>query len=803
LDRVETFPNACCRKYSQRLTCFRVIKREAINAGIFLNWHCILLSQAILTHESLMSVIRITGARQNNLKNISLEIPKNKITVFTGVSGSGKSSLVFETIGAEAQRQINETQHSFVRNRLTHIGVADVDKIEHLNVPIIINQKRLGGNARSTVGTATDIYASLRLLFSRIGKPFVGYSNVFSFNNPQGMCPTCEGLGYISSINTDALFDKNKSLNEGAILFPTFQPQGYRWTRYTNSGYFNNDKKLKDYTKKEWEMLLHSPEHKPKHPAKGWGKTMLYKGVIPRIESDFLKRETKEHGRRKKEIQKIVVSKTCPACDGKRLNAKVLSCKIKGKDIGDCVEFSVEDLLAFVRSLSSKTYETILHELIKKLESLVTIGLQYLTLNRMTNTLSGGESQRIKMVRHLGNSLEDLLYIFDEPSIGLHPQDLDNISRIIHQIKEKGNTVLIVEHDPDLIKIADHIVDMGPLSGKDGGRIVYQGSFSGLKKSTSKTGNYFAQHRIYNQNPVQPKDYLTIRKAKLFNLNNITVNIPMEVLTVVTGVAGSGKSTLISKVMPVQIPDVTIIDQSAITATARANLLTFLGVSDDIRNLFARSNSVSNQLFSRNSLGACPNCNGLGIEKIDLAFMEDIEEPCEVCGGTGFNPEVLQYRYRGKSIADVMMLTVDEARLFFKDESWVTELDLLLALGLHYLTLGQRLDSFSGGERQRLKLTRELNKKKKILVLDEPSTGLHPADTDKLLKMLRELVNQGNTVIVIEHNLDIVAHADWIIDIGPGAGKYGGNLLFGGPVENLLEHKTSATAKYLKRHLGW
>lgn len=745
-----------------------------------------------------MGVIRITGARQNNLQNISLEIPKKRIVVFTGVSGSGKSSLVFETIGAEAQRQINETQHSFVRNRLTQIGVADVDKIEHLNVPIIINQKRLGGNARSTVGTATDIYASLRLLFSRMGTPFVRYSNVFSFNNPQGMCPTCEGLGYVSSIDIDALFDKNKSLNEGAILFPTFQPHGYRWARYTNSGYFNNDKKLKDYTEKEWNMLLYSPEHKPKHPAKNWGKTMQYKGVVPRIEDDFLKRDTKEQGRRKKEIQRIIVSKSCPTCSGKRLNGKILSCKIQGKDIGDCVELSVEDLLAFIRSLSSRTYETILNELISKLESLVTIGLQYLNLNRMTNTLSGGESQRIKMVRHLGNSLEDLLYIFDEPSIGLHPQDLDNISRIVQQIRDKGNTVLIVEHDPDMIKIADHVIDMGPLSGKDGGKIVFQGTFDELKTSPSKTGAYFSQRRLYNHNPRQPRSYLTISNANMFNLNNMTVRIPKEVLTVVTGVAGSGKSTLINSVMPLQIPDVTIVDQSPISATSRANLLTFLGLSDSIRNLFARSNKVSNQLFSRNSAGTCPNCKGLGVERIDLAFMEDIEEPCEVCGGSGFNPEVLGYRFRGKNIAEVVMLTVEEARLVFKEESWVSELNLLLELGLHYLTLGQRLDSFSGGERQRLKLTRELNRKKSILVLDEPSTGLHPSDTDKLLSILSKLVHQGNTVIVIEHNLDIIAQADWIIDIGPGAGKYGGNLVFEGHVHVLLQHKSSATGSIRK-----
>ena len=750
-----------------------------------------------------MKSIKISGARQNNLKNLTLEIPKNQITVFTGVSGSGKSSLVFETIGAEAQRQINETQNSFVRNRLTHLGIADVDKIEHLNVPVIINQKRLGGNARSTVGTATDISASLRLLFSRMGKPFVGYSNVFSFNHPQGMCPVCEGLGFTQTINIDHLIDKNKSLNEGAILFPTFQPGGYRWMRYVHSGYFDSDKKLKDYTKKEWDLLLYADEHKPQHPSKKWGKTMLYKGIIPRMESDFLKKDSKEYNLRKKDLQKIITAEICPACYGKRLNEKILSCKIEGKDIADCASLPIDELLTFIRSLSSKPYETILAELTRKLENVVTIGLQYLTLDRATNTLSGGESQRVKMVKHLGNSLEDLLYIFDEPSIGLHAKDLDNISRIIKQIKEKGNTVLIVEHDPDLIKIADHIVDMGPLSGIYGGEIVYQGSFEGLQNSAGKTGKYFSLKRSYNKDPRYPKEFITIENANLFNLNNLTVKLPKNVLTVVTGVAGSGKSTLISKVLPKQFPNVKIIDQSLFVASSRANLLTYLSISNEIRNLFAKTNGVSNKLFSRNSEGACPNCNGLGIEKIDLAFMEDVEEPCEVCHGSGFSPDVLIYKYQNKNIAEIMNLTVQEAQTFFKDHSFIHHIDLLVELGLDYLMLGQRLNSFSGGERQRLKLTKELEKRNAVLVLDEPSTGLHPSDTEKLMKILNKLVDQGNTLIVIEHNLDIISQADWIIDIGPGAGKYGGNLLFEGTVKKLLEHdKVSETAKYLIKHLG-
>jgi len=746
--------------------------------------------------------IRISGARQNNLKNLSLEIPKGQIVVFTGVSGSGKSSLVFETIGAEAQRQINETQNSFTRNRLSHFGVPDVDKIEHLNVPVIISQKRMGGNARSTVGTATDIYASLRLLFSRMGAPFVGYSNIFSFNNPQGMCPSCEGLGFVSTINTDALLDREKSLNEGAILFPTFQPGGYRWVRYAHSGYFDRDKKVKDYSRKELELLLNAEEHKPPHPDRSWGKTMQYIGLLPRIKNDFLKKESKEHHLRKNELQKIIDTATCPACNGKRLNGTVLSCKIKGMDIADCSALPVDELLAFIQSLSSTSFDAILKELQKKLENVITIGLQYLTLNRTTDTLSGGESQRIKMVRHLGNSIEDLLYIFDEPSIGLHAKDLDNISKIIRKIKEKGNSVLIVEHDPDIIKIADHVIDMGPLSGVHGGEVIYEGTFKGLLTSKGKTGAYFSQKRTYRKHPRRSNKTIKIENATLFNLKNITVEIPRDVLTVVTGVAGSGKSTLIGKVLPLQLPEAKIINQSSIAGSQRSTLLTYLGISDRLRRLFASANNVSDRLFSTNSLGACPDCKGLGVEKIDLAFMDDIEQPCDVCHGTGFDPKVLKYKFLHKNITEVMDLTVEEALVFFEQYDFVTHFNLLIELGLGYLKLGQRLSTFSGGERQRLKLSAELTADNNILVLDEPSTGLHPADTQQLLHVLDRLVDQGNTVIVIEHNLDIIAQADWILDIGPGAGKYGGELVFQGNVGNLLKNKFSETAKYLKQHLA-
>lgn len=749
-----------------------------------------------------MKNIIITGARQNNLKDISLVLPKNKITVFTGVSGSGKSSLVFETIGAEAQRQINETQNSFIRNRLQHLGVADVDRIEYLNVPVIINQKRIGGNARSTVGTATDIYAHLRLLFSRLGKPFVGYSNVFSFNHPEGMCPVCEGLGKTNTIDIGQLFDKEKSLNEGAVRFPTFQPGGWRWTRYVYSGYFDNDKKLKDYTDKEWQLLLHAPEHKPEHPAPEWGKTVLYEGIIPRIEKSLLKKESKEFERKKAGLTRVIYEALCPACKGARLNPRILSCRIGDYNIADCAALPVEALLQFILRLPEGRYDTVIKELVRKLTDMVAIGLQYLALDRVTSSLSGGESQRIKMVRHLGNSLVDLLYIFDEPSVGLHPKDVDNINRIMLQLRDKGNTILVVEHDPDIIRIADHIVDIGPKSGKQGGTIVYEGSFKGLKKSGGLTGRYFAAKRTYNERPRKASSFLTIRHASLHNLKDVSVQIPERILTAVTGVAGSGKSTLINTVLPGIYPGVKIIDQSLIAASARSNLLTYLDIANGVRRLFAEANGVAANRFSTNSAGACPACKGLGIQVIDLAFMEDVREVCEVCEGSGFDPEVLAYRYNNNNIAGALALTIAEAEDFFSDASLARVFTKLIGLGLDYLTLGQRLSTLSGGERQRLKLARELDDKDNIIVLDEPSTGLHPSDTARLMDIINRLVDRHNTVIVIEHNLDIVAAADWVIDLGPGAGMHGGKVVFEGTVKELLKERDTETGKYLRLHLG-
>lgn len=746
--------------------------------------------------------INIYGARQNNLKNISLKIPKHEIVVFTGVSGSGKSSLVFETIGAEAQRQINETQDSFVRNRLQHFGVADVDKIENLNVPVIINQKPLTGNIRSTVATITDIYANLRLLFSRMGEPFVGYSNVFSFNHPNGMCPQCEGIGLEQKIDIYKILDLDKSLNEeGAINFPTYQPTAWRWTRYADSGYFDLDKKLKDYSEKEWELLLYAPQHKPLNPTSKWRKTALYEGLVTRFERNFLKGEAQERNRYRNKLEDIITTKECSLCKGQRLNQKSLSCKINGKNIADCTALSVSTLLEFIESIKSEKFETVLHEIINKLNNLNLVGLSYLSLNRVSNTLSGGESQRIKMVKHLGNSLVDLLYIFDEPSIGLHPKDLDNIIKIIQKIRDKGNSVLLVEHDPDLIRTADHVIDMGPLSGINGGQIIYQGTFEELKNSSGLTGEFFRRSNTYKKEPRMGNKWISIKNAHLFNLKNIDVDIPKNCLTVITGVAGSGKSTLISKVLPQQYPETKVIDQSAITASIRSNLLTYLDLLDPIRQLFAKANKVSAKLFSFNSEGACPQCKGSGIEKIELAFLDDVEMTCDLCHGSGYAPDVLKYHYKDKNIAEILKMTVAEASQFFEDRNLQQQFNSLVSLGLDYIAIGQRLNTFSGGERQRLKLSKELNETDNIFVLDEPSTGLHPSDTEKLISLLNSLVEKGNTIIVIEHNLDIISQADWIIDIGPLAGDKGGELVFSGTVGSLLSAEKSLTGQYLKKYL--
>ncbi len=748
-----------------------------------------------------MEAIIVRGARENNLKNISLEIPKNSITVFTGVSGSGKSSLVFETIGAEAQRQINETYDSYIRSRMPHYGTPDVDSIANLNVAIIINQKRIGGNARSTVGTITDIYTLLRLLFARIGEPFVGYSMMFSFNNPGGMCLTCEGLGTVTEINLDKLIDKNKSLNEGAINFPAFRPEGWRWTRYVYSGYFDNDKKIKNYTKAELDMLLYAEEHKPKKPSKEWGRTVLYEGIIPRIKRSFLKKESKEHKRKEDELREILHRQTCPECGGARLNQKVRSCTIQGMNIAECSDMQIDALVTFLKTINNKLVKPVLNELIQKLNHLSDIGLNYLSLSRETSSLSGGESQRIKMVKHLGSSLSGLLYIFDEPSIGLHPSDIDRVNKLILQLRDKGNTVLIVEHDPDVINIADHIVDMGPRAGKQGGEIVYEGSLEGLRYANSLTAAYWKKPRVINLHPRIAENFLWIRNAKLHNLKNISVQIPQHIITVVTGVAGSGKSSLINHVLPSQHPDVKLIDQGLLRGSRRSHLASYTGIFNSIREYFAKENHVSASLFSANAEGACPQCKGLGIITLDLAFMDDVEQPCDLCNGTGYKPGVLEYKWKGKNIVEVLKMTVEESATFLEDKRTGDLLNRVNNMGLGYMTLGQPLSTFSGGERQRLKLAIQFDEHGQLFVFDEPTTGLHPSDIEKLMSIFQKLVDHGNTVIIIEHNLSVISQADWIIDIGPGGGNEGGTIVFEGLVTDLLKTKTSKTGKYLRTYL--
>lgn len=745
--------------------------------------------------------IVVKGARENNLKNISVEIPKKQISVFTGVSGSGKSSLVFDTIAAESQRLLNETYDSFIRHRLQQYGKPDADSLENLSVAIIVNQKRIEGNARSTVGTITDIYSLLRLLFSRIGKPFVGHSTVFSFNNPQGMCSRCEGLGKVSIVDLDELIDKEKSLNGGAIRFPTFEIGGWRWTRYVYSGLFDNDKKIKDYTPEEWHNLIYADGIKLKNPNPRFPKTSIYEGILPRFERSFFKKESNMvAGKNGQRYNEVVIQDTCPECKGTRLNSRILACMIDSKNIADCCNMQIDELFEFISTLHEESVEPLLGTIKESLQNLLAIGLGYLTLSREASTLSGGESQRVKLVRHLSSSLTDLTYIFDEPSIGLHPSDVYKLNKLLKELRDKGNTVLIVEHDPDVIAIADHIIDMGAGAGKNGGNIVYEGDIIGLKESGTLTGEYLKQRNELKEQCRRHTNYLTLDNVTFHNLKNVSTRIPKEVLTVITGVAGSGKSSLVKSLMK-KDKEIVMIDQSAIRGNKRSNIATYTGILDVIRVLFAKQNNVGQALFSSNSDGACPECKGLGVITTDLAFLDAVEVRCEHCNGSGFKPEVLQYKLKGKSITDIMAMTVGEANTFFKEREITQPLERLCDVGLDYITLGQSINTFSGGERQRLKLANELGKKGNIYVFDEPTTGLHGSDIAKLMKLFDKLVDDKNTVIIIEHNMDIISKADWIIDMGLGAGKYGGEIIFEGIPKDILLNNTSLTGKYLNLYL--
>jgi excinuclease ABC A subunit len=741
--------------------------------------------------------IQVRGARENNLRDISLDIPKRRLTVFTGVSGSGKSSLVFETIAAESRRLINETYTAFLQSFMGTPARPDVDSLENLSAAIIVDQERMGANARSTVGTATDAYAMLRVIYSRLGQPHVGGSNVFSFNDPAGMCTNCEGLGRVSTVDIDALVDRDRSLNEGAITFPNFQVGSWYWSIFRDSGFFDPDKKLREYTADEWQRFLYGPDTKIKTET---NFSVTYEGLVDKVRRLYLVRDLESlQPHLRNVVERVATFIACPVCNGTRLNELARSSLIGGSSIADCATMQVSDLAAFIRSLDEPSVAPMIKNLGAVLDNFVEIGLGYLSLDRESSTLSGGEAQRTKMVRHLGSSLTDVTYVFDEPTIGLHAHDVQQMNRLLQRLRDKGNTVLVVEHDPEVIRIADHVVDMGPGAGSRGGEIVYEGPFDGFATSGTLTGEHLDVHQELKASPRPRQGHIPIRNARLHNLQDVSVDVPLGVFVAVTGVAGSGKSSLIHGCMPRTDPTVTVIDQSPIRGSRRSNPATYTGILDPIRKLFASVNGVKPSLFSANSEGACPECKGLGLIYTDLAFMAGVVSVCEVCEGKRFTDEVLTYQLRGRNISDVLAMSVEEAQAFFTEKPVRAMLDRLADVGLNYIALGQMLNTLSGGERQRLKLAIHMSGETEVYVLDEPTSGLHMHDVDNLIALLDRLVDSGRTVIVIEHNLDIVARADWVIDLGPGAGHDGGRVVFSGPPRELLQHADSLTGEHLRR----
>ncbi|CAI6034596.1 excinuclease ABC subunit UvrA [Cohnella sp. JJ-181] len=742
--------------------------------------------------------IVISGARENNLKNVSLRIPKRKITIFTGVSGSGKSSIVFDTIAAESTRLLNENFSMFVRTFLPRYPQPDTDAIENLSMAVIVDQKRLGGGSHSTMGTITDISPILRLLFSRVGQPYVGPVNLFSFNDPQGMCPECNGIGRRLGVDMSKAVDLSKSLNEGAIMLPDYGVGGWEWNMIVQSGEFDLDKKLSDYSAEELDALLYAKARKVKMDFAGKAMNITVEGAVEKFTNKYVKQDVKTKSERtQKTVAPFITEGTCSSCRGARLNQQALNCKINGHHIAELSAMEVGQLIGEIRAIDDPAAAPIVRSLTERLQHLVDIGLDYLTLDRETDTLSGGESQRVKMVKHLSGSLVDVTYIFDEPSVGLHPRDVHRLNELLQKLRDKGNTVIVVEHDPDVIKVADHIVDVGPHAGSRGGTVVYEGSYEGLLESGTLTGNFMKRPLLLKRECRQPSGKLSIRDAALHNLRHVSVDIPTGVLTVVTGVAGSGKSTLINEVFLGQHSDAIVIDQSAIGVSTRSNPATYTGIMDDVRKAFASANKVSPGLFSFNSKGACENCQGLGVIYTDLAFLDSVKLPCEVCGGRRFKEEVLAYKLNGKSIAEVLEMTVEQALAFFQLKEVVRKLQALSDVGLTYITLGQPLSTLSGGECQRIKLASELHKQGSIYVMDEPTTGLHMSDIGHLLEIMNRLVDAGNTVIVIEHNLEVISQADWIIDMGPDGGSKGGQVVFKGRPEQLVGAPQSITGRYL------
>lgn len=741
--------------------------------------------------------IEIINDRENNLKNVSLKIPKNKLTVFTGVSGSGKSSIVFDTIAQEAGRQWNSTYSSFVRTFLPHYKRPDADDIQNLSTAIIIDQKPLGGNARSTLGTITDINPLLRLLFSRFAHPHYGDgSNAYSFNDPAGMCPKCQGIGRSYVLKRDAAVDFEKSIAHGAIQLPGYSTKSFYLQMILNSGLFDNDKPIKDFSEDERERFFNG-EEKITIDYKGTKQKITFEG----IEKQFLRLNIMANKdmtpAKKKTIDRFAEMATCDVCHGQRYNQEVLASKINGFTIFELTDMQLDDLARTLDQFKDEGMAPIISDLRKRIGDLIEIGLDYLSLTRETTTLSGGESQRVKTIKYLSNSLTDLIYILDEPSTGLHPRDVHRLNELLLKLRDKGNTVIVVEHDPDVIKIADFVVDVGPKAGIHGGEIMFTGSYPELLKSDTLTGNYLLHKLPLNKTPRQPKQFISSQPSSLHNLKNVRLNVPVGLFTVITGVAGSGKSTLVEQVFAKQFPETVIISQSALHANSRSNSAMYTGIMDIIRKLFAQHNQVDAGLFSSNSKGACPNCGGKGVIELNLAFMDNSEVECPVCHGTRFDPEVLSYKLKDKNIVEVMDMTIEEAFDFFNDSKITSKLANVSNVGLGYLSLGQSLDTLSGGESQRLKIATELNKKGNIYILDEPTTGLHTSDVETIIRIINDLVEKGNTVLVIEHNTDVMRSADWIIDIGPDGGSRGGEIIYEGPVEGISSADQSVTAQYL------
>jgi excinuclease UvrABC ATPase subunit len=777
------------------------------------------------THD----LIRVHGARVNNLKDVSVEIPKRALTVFTGVSGSGKSSLVFGTIAAESQRLINETYSAFVQGFMPTLARPDVDVLEGLTTAIIVDQQRMGADPRSTVGTATDANAMLRILFSRLGQPHIGSPQAFSFNVASisgagavrmeragrtvkerrsfsitgGMCPRCEGRGAVTDIDLSQLYDDSKSLNEGALTIPGYSMDGWFGRIFSSSGFFDPDKPIRRFTKKELHDLLHKEPTKIKVD----GINLTYEGLIPKLQKSMLSKDPESmQPHIRAFVERAVTFTACPECGGTRLSEAARSSKIKGINIADASAMQISDLAGWVRGLAEPSVAPLLATLGNTLDSFVEIGLGYLTLDRASGTLSGGEAQRTKMIRHLGSPLTDVTYVFDEPTIGLHPHDIQRMNDLLLRLRDKGNTMLVVEHKPETIAIADHVVDLGPRAGTEGGQVMFEGTVEGLRTSGTITGRHLDDRAGLKPSVRTPSGALEVRGAATHNLRDVDVDIPLGVLVVVTGVAGSGKSSLIHGSVSGR-EGVVSMDQGAIRGSRRSNPATYTGMLDPIRKAFAKANGVKPALFSANSEGACPNCNGAGVVYTDLAMMAGVATVCEVCEGKRFQPEVLEYTLGGRDISEVLAMSVHEAERFFAEGDAHTPaahkiLDRLADVGLGYLSLGQPLTTLSGGERQRLKLAIHMGENGGVYVLDEPTTGLHLADVEELLALLDRLVDSGKSVIVIEHHQAVMAHADWIIDLGPGAGHDGGRIVFEGRPTDLVTARSTLTGEHLAAYVG-